>query len=97
MATDTDDNPDRRRAPRYAWVQPIAWETGTGLTGNMSTTGLFFKTDVPLLLNISLTFLLLGETFLLVGNTPRKRANRIFTARGKSFTFGLTKGSGESV
>jgi hypothetical protein len=57
----TAGSQDRRRAQRHSLVLPIEWENGTGITCNVSTTGMFFKTNKRLTVNAQITFLLPGE------------------------------------
>lgn len=39
---------ERRSAPRYRLAAPVCFEGGTGVTRDVSATGLFFETTVPI-------------------------------------------------
>ena len=58
---DTQDFVDRRQARRHRLAVPIELEQRTGLTRNISTSGLFFETDSSFPVGATINFSLLLE------------------------------------
>jgi hypothetical protein len=55
--------PDRRSARRYTVALPLSWAAGQTLTRDVSESGVFFETDVPVLAHSPIRFaLVLGHS-----------------------------------
>ena len=57
----TTEVTDRRHARRYRTALPVELKHGTGLTRDISTSGVFFETDLSFLLGITFRFSLVLE------------------------------------
>ena len=58
---DTPEFTDRRQAQRYRIAIPVELEQRTGLTGDISASGVFFETDSSFSVGVTISFSLVLE------------------------------------